>query len=68
MLIQLCYASERVEHLNSDLLEDLSNILTKSKLFNQEQQIFGVLYYANGFFFQCLEGEKSQVEARRIQT
>ncbi|MCU4597214.1 blue light sensor protein [Acinetobacter radioresistens] len=63
MLIQLCYASERVEHLNSDLLEDLSNILTKSNLFNQEQQIFGVLYYANGFFFQCLEGEKSQVEA-----
>ena len=62
MLIQLCYASRRVEHQN-DLLQDLSDILAQARSFNEAHQIFGVLYYAEGMYFQCLEGEKEQLEA-----
>ena len=62
MLIQLCYASSRIEAEN-DLLQDLSDILATARSFNQAHDIYGVLYYAEGIYFQCLEGEKSQVEA-----
>lgn len=62
MLIQLCYASRRVEHQN-DLLQDLSDILAQARSFNEAHQIYGVLYYAEGIYFQCLEGEQAQLEA-----
>ena len=61
MLIQLCYASSRVESGN-DLLQDLSDILATARSFNQAHDIYGVLYYAEGVYFQCLEGEKQQLE------
>ncbi|TCB70994.1 BLUF domain-containing protein [Acinetobacter sp. ANC 4216] len=61
MLIQLCYASSRVESGN-DLLQDLSDILATARSFNQAHDIYGVLYYAEGIYFQCLEGEKQQLE------
>lgn len=61
MLIQLCYASRRVEYQN-DLLQDLSDILAKARAFNEKHQIYGVLYYAEGKYFQCLEGEKEQLD------
>ncbi|MCH7331604.1 BLUF domain-containing protein [Acinetobacter modestus] len=57
MNIRLCYASSRHE-LIDDLIEDLSDILTVARDFNSKNEIFGVLYYANNAFFQCLEGEK----------
>jgi hypothetical protein len=57
MNIRLCYASSRHE-LIDDLIEDLSDILTVARDFNSKNDIFGVLYYANNAFFQCLEGEK----------
>lgn len=60
MLMRFCYASTRSNHEN--LLEDLSEILSKSRSFNQSNGICGVLYYANNTFFQCLEGEKEVVE------
>lgn len=60
-MLQLCYASRRIENGN-DLLQDLSDILSKARQFNQQQQIVGVLYYAEGYFFQCLEGEAAAVE------
>ncbi|MFC2995710.1 BLUF domain-containing protein [Acinetobacter sichuanensis] len=62
MLIQLCYASVRVEGEN-DLLLDLSDILVTARNFNAENSIFGVLYYADGSFFQCLEGQVEDVLA-----
>ena len=62
MLLQLCYASRRVER-EQNLVQDLSAILEKSRSFNQAQQICGVLYYVEGMYFQCLEGEHSVVEA-----
>ena len=68
MLIRLCYASTRIEHQN-DLLQDFSDILTTARQFNAAQHIYGVLYYAEGHFFQCLEGEQQQLEQlfERIQ-
>ncbi|WP_180022935.1 BLUF domain-containing protein [Acinetobacter sp. YH16044] len=60
-MIQLCYASTRVEQ-QFDLIQDLSDILVKARSFNNEQRIFGVLYYAEGRFFQCLQGEHAALE------
>ncbi|WP_151750549.1 BLUF domain-containing protein [Acinetobacter sp. TUM15131] len=56
MKIQLCYASSRQGQAD-DLIDDLSNILTIARDFNAKNNVFGVLYYANNSFFQCLEGE-----------
>lgn len=56
MKIQLCYASMRQGHAN-DLIDDLSDILSIAREFNSKHLVFGVLYYANNAFFQCLEGE-----------
>lgn len=61
-MIRLCYASIRVENDN-DLLLDLSDILATAREFNAQQGIVGVLYYAEGAFFQCLEGESEKVIA-----
>lgn len=60
MLIRLCYASTREDH--QDLLQDLSEILTKSRNFNGLNNICGVLYYAHNAFFQCLEGNEVVVK------
>lgn len=62
MLIRLCYASTRVEG-DKNLIEDLDDILTTARRFNQNHQIFGVLYYADGQFFQCLEGKQVVLNA-----
>lgn len=45
-----------------DLLQDLRDILTEARNFNDLNQICGVLYYADNAFFQCLEGEQELVE------
>ncbi|OOV79492.1 MULTISPECIES: BLUF domain-containing protein [unclassified Acinetobacter] len=60
-MIQLCYASTRVEQ-QFDLIQDLSDILVRARSFNTEKNIFGVLYYAEGRFFQCLQGEQAALE------
>lgn len=62
MLVQLCYASTRKEHL-TDLIQDLNDILVVARGFNASNKIFGVLYYANNYYFQCLEGEKSTIDS-----
>lgn len=60
-MLQLCYASRRVD-IGHDLLQDLSQILSSARRFNQQNSVVGVLYYAEGYFFQCLEGEADVVE------
>lgn len=60
MKIRLCYASTRKQSDN-DLIEDLNDILNTARDFNSKNLVFGVLYYANNHFFQCLEGERSVV-------
>ncbi|MEQ1067766.1 AnBLUF65 family BLUF photoreceptors [Acinetobacter sp. XH1741] len=61
MNVRLCYASQRNEE-NEDLLQDLRDILTEARDFNELNEICGVLYYADNAFFQCLEGEQEVVE------
>lgn len=68
MNIQLCYSSKRVDR-GLDLIAELTQILQTAHEFNAKHQIYGVLYYADGAFFQCLEGEQAALEAlyQRIQ-
>ncbi len=55
-MYQFCYASKSTSP-KTDLLEDLANILKEARDFNYQHQVTGVLYFADGHFFQCLEGE-----------
>ncbi|MFC4953058.1 BLUF domain-containing protein [Acinetobacter puyangensis] len=61
MKARLCYSSRRNEDEN--LIEDIIDILTVARKFNSENKIYGVLYYADNSFFQCLEGNKSDIES-----
>ena len=58
---QLCYASCSTSS-PEELLEDLRNILSEARDFNHRHAVTGVLYYADGYFFQCLEGEDPVLE------
>lgn len=60
-MIQICYASRAISE-QPQLLNDLRNILSEARDFNIRHSITGVLYYADGYFFQCLEGEVEDVE------
>lgn len=65
-LIQLVYASKSRLPATSDqagVEPGIARILTQSRRNNPTKAIGGVLCYGNGFFFQCLEGEKETVEA-----
>lgn len=53
---QICYVS-RATAVQPQLLEDLRAILSEARHFNHQHQLTGVLYFADGQFFQCLEGE-----------
>lgn len=58
---QFCYASQSTS-TKTNLLDDLTNILAEARDFNHQHGVSGVLYFADGYFFQCLEGEKSILE------
>jgi len=45
----------------SDIEPELAHILQQSRFNNRQANIGGVLYFAEGYFFQCVEGRKSQV-------
>lgn len=60
-LVRILYAS-KAKGLQSDLKNDLIDILNLAVDFNSKNEITGVLYYGNGYFVQCLEGLKSKVE------
>ena len=55
---KFCYASESTSE-KQHLLEDLTAILSEARNFNYKHQISGVLYFAQGYFFQYLEGDLS---------
>ncbi|AUX90019.1 BLUF domain-containing protein [Acinetobacter sp. ACNIH1] len=46
----------------ADPMNDLFNILTEALNFNSRNAIFGALYYGNGYFVQCLEGDRNKIE------
>ena len=60
-MYQFCYISESTSD-KSILLEDLRNILAEARDFNYRHQVSGALYFAEGYFFQCLEGRENVVE------
>jgi hypothetical protein len=49
---------------------NVARILAKSRINNRRNGLVGVLYFGDGCFFQCLEGEQSAVDAlyARLQT
>ena len=58
MLVRLIYTS----YANNDVSDtDLRQILEKSKINNGGKKITGVLMYSDRYFFQCLEGERSEL-------
>lgn len=56
MLFQLCYASKTTAP-DHRILIDLRDILSEARDFNAKHQINGVLYFADEYFFQCIEGD-----------
>lgn len=61
-LIRLVYVSRStadIHHLKSYL----SGILDTARRNNLHHQIVGVLFYGNGYFLQCIEGQKKKIEA-----
>lgn len=66
-LFSLTYASRTSESLHEAALTAL---LRKSRAYNQQTRISGLLLYAHGRFLQVLEGDEAEVRAlyARIQT
>lgn len=56
-MFQLTYTSKTTS-TKEQLLVDLRNILSEARNFNVSYDVTGVLYFADGNFFQYLEGEK----------
>ncbi len=59
-MYQICYASESTS--DDTLLDDLAAILTEARNFNSSHYITGALYFADGYFFQCIEGSRESLE------
>jgi len=63
-LIRIVYASTTTNPIapkDSGVQRDIGRILLQSRENNRKQEIGGVLYFSNNFFFQCLEGESAAV-------
>lgn len=57
---RLTYASTSTSKPGT-IRQDLLDILAEATTHNAANDINGVLYYGNDYFFQCIEGRKSQV-------
>lgn len=57
---RLVYASTSTSKPD-DIRHDLNNIIGESQRFNSLHSICGVLYYGNGFYFQCVEGSRADI-------
>lgn len=65
-LIRVVYISRATfkESVEQDgIAPEVMRILHSSRTNNQASGIVGMLYYSNGCFFQCLEGERSRVQS-----
>ena len=61
-LVRLVYASEATFDAADQGIElEVGRILTESRRNNARAEVGGVLYYGNGYFFQCLEGQRDAV-------
>ncbi|MAD44122.1 MAG: blue light sensor protein [Oceanospirillaceae bacterium] len=63
-LIRFVYASRSVHTPANGAVDPVvGSILAQSRRNNPREQISGVLFFGDGYFFQCLEGEESKVIA-----
>ena len=60
-LYRLCYVSQASKPQHR-MREDLMDIINEAVVFNEEHQIYGVLYYGHDCFFQCLEGDREIID------
>jgi hypothetical protein len=65
-LVQIIYISRssfkpRVQ--SGGIEPNVGRILAKSRINNRKNGLVGVLYFGDGCFFQCLEGEEQAVDA-----
>ncbi|WP_233128838.1 BLUF domain-containing protein [Halovibrio salipaludis] len=62
-LVRLTYASTATFEPNESggIEVSVGQILAESRRNNKKRRIGGVLHYGNGYFFQCLEGERDAV-------
>lgn len=63
-LIQLAYISKASfadTQASGGVVNEISKILQKSRRNNRARNVVGALYYGNGSFFQCLEGEEDSL-------
>lgn len=64
-LIRIIYISKAtfdVANPSNIINAQVQQILEKSRLNNSKNNLNGILYFGDGFFFQCLEGPKKSVE------
>lgn len=59
--IRLTYAST-TRSSPATIRQDLLAILNEAQLHNANHHIFGVLFYGNDYFFQCIEGKKQDID------
>lgn len=65
-LLRLVYASRATFSAGSDIAgvsSDMARILMQSRRNNPAKGLVGALYFADGCFFQCLEGPADAVDA-----
>jgi hypothetical protein len=65
-LIQLVYISRSTfvpSNLTNAIEPNVARILLKSRINNKKNHLVGVLYFGDGCFFQCLEGEEDAVHS-----
>jgi len=62
-LVYISQATFKPFHTPAGMECHVAEILAVSRRNNQKQNLVGALYYGSGNFFQCLEGEKTAVEA-----
>ena len=64
-LVQLIYVSRSTLAHSKDfkgIEPNVGRILLKSRINNKSKNITGVLYFGDGCFFQCLEGDADSVD------
>ena len=64
-LIQLIYISRSTfapTEISNIIEPNVARILLKSRVNNKKNGLVGVLYFGDGCFFQCLEGEAEAVD------
>lgn len=64
-LIRIVYISRSTftpSSTGNDIEPNVARILAKSRINNRKNGLVGVLYFGDGCFFQCLEGESSAID------